>query len=104
MTKEDYISREEVREFVNFVQSIKDNHNEQGKPINYGTICDIVIRAHKLLDSPSVTPKQESKIKVLDIDEVARKLGTVDVYTVSSWVTLLDDLEYLGLKICEVEE
>lgn len=60
MTKEDYISRKEVREFVNFVQSIKDNHNEQGKPINYGTICDIVIRAHRLLDLPPVTP-QESK-------------------------------------------
>jgi hypothetical protein len=55
----DYISRQEVREFVNFVQTIKDNHNEKGSPINYGTICDIVIKAHRLLDSPPVTPVQE---------------------------------------------
>jgi hypothetical protein len=47
----DYISRQEVREFVNFVQTIKDNHNEKGSPINYGTICDIVIHGHRLLDS-----------------------------------------------------
>ncbi len=56
---DDCISREKVKEFVNFVQSIKDNHNKQGEPINYGTICDIVIRAHRLLDLPSVTPTQE---------------------------------------------
>lgn len=48
--------------------------------------------------------EQEPKIKVLDRDEVARKLGEVDVYKASAWITLLSDLEYLGLKICEVEE
>ena len=52
---------------------------------------------------PSVTP-QEPKIKVLDYDEVARKLGTVDIYKASAWITLLKDLEYLGLKICEVKK
>lgn len=47
---------------------------------------------------------QEPKIKVLDRDEAARKLGTVDVYKARAWITLLKDLEYLGLKICEVKE
>lgn len=56
------------------------------------------------VDLPSMTPKQEPKVKVLDFDEVARKLGTVDVYKASGWATLLNDLEYLGLKICEAEE
>lgn len=56
---EDCISRKEVRKFVDFVQSIKDKHNLVGSPINYGTICDIVIGAHKLLDLPPVAPTQE---------------------------------------------
>lgn len=47
---------------------------------------------------------QEPRIKVLERDEVAKRLGTVDVYQASAWITLLSDLEYLGLKICEVEE
>lgn len=48
--------------------------------------------------------EQEHKIKVLDRDEAIRELGAVDVYQASAWITLLNDLEYLGLKICEVEE
>lgn len=48
--------------------------------------------------------EQQPKIKVLDRDEVARKLGTVDIYKASRWVTLLRDLEYLGMKICEVKK
>lgn len=48
--------------------------------------------------------EQQPKIKVLDSNEAARKLGAVDVYRASTWITLLRDLEYLGLKICEVEE
>ena len=56
---EDAISRKEVKKFVEYIQTIKDNHNEKGSPINYGTICDIVINAHKLLDLPPVTPTQE---------------------------------------------
>lgn len=55
------------------------------------------------VDLPSVKP-QEPKIKVLDRDEVIRKLGEVDVYTASAWVTLFKDLDYLGMKICKVEE
>ena len=47
--------------------------------------------------------EQEPKIKVLDRDEVMRRLGTVDIYQASAWATLLKDLEYLKLKICEVE-
>lgn len=53
---------------------------------------------------PSVTPQEPRKIKVLDRDEVTRKLGTVDIYKASAWITLLKDLDYLGMKICEVEE
>lgn len=48
--------------------------------------------------------EQEPKIKVLDRDEAIRKLSAVDVYASSAWATLLNDLEFLGLKICEVEE
>lgn len=48
--------------------------------------------------------EQQPKIKVLDRDEVARKLGTVDIYKASRWVTLLRDLECLGMKICEVKK
>lgn len=46
---------------------------------------------------------QEPKIKVLDRDEVAVRLGTVDIYRASAWAKLLIDLEDLGLKICETE-
>ena len=56
------------------------------------------------LDAAIKALQQESKIKVLDRDEVARKLGAVDIYGIRTWATLLKDLEYLGLKICEVEE
>lgn len=48
--------------------------------------------------------EQEPKIKVLDRDEVIRKLGTVDIYKANAWITLLKDLEYLELKICEVKK
>lgn len=48
--------------------------------------------------------EQEPKIKVLDRDEVIRKLGAVDIYKASAWITLLKDLEYLELKICEVKK
>lgn len=54
-------------------------------------------------DLPSVKP-QEPKIKVLERDEAMRKLGAVDIYQARAWITLLNDLEYLKLKICEVEE
>lgn len=56
------------------------------------------------LEEKIKTLEQEQKIKVLDNDEVARKLGTVDIYKASAWITLLKDLECLGMKICEVEE
>ncbi len=58
----------------------------------------------EFLDLAIEALKQEPKIKVLDHDEVARKLGTVDIYKASAWITLLKDLECLGMKICEVEE
>lgn len=48
---EDAISKTEVREFVEYIQSIKDKHNDEGSPINYGTICDLVIRGWELLDN-----------------------------------------------------
>ena len=66
-----------------------------------GTDENIAFYEH-FLDLPSVTP-QESKIKVLDRDEVIRKLGAVDIYQANAWITLLNDLEHLELKICEVE-
>ena len=53
----DVISREAVKEFVERIQTIKDSHNENGTPINYGTICDLVIQGWKLMKLPSVQPK-----------------------------------------------
>lgn len=50
------------------------------------------------------TLEQKSKIKVLERDEAIRKLGAVDIYQARAWITLLDDLEHLKLKICEVEK
>ena len=41
---------EEVRQFINNIQKIKDNYNEYGEPINYGTICGILIDGYRLLD------------------------------------------------------
>ena len=48
--------------------------------------------------------EQKPEIKVLERDEVLRKLGTVDIYQAMAWTELVIDLEYLGLKICEVEK
>ena len=50
----DLISKTEVRKFVEYIQSIKDNHNENQTPINYGTICEIVIEGWNLLKLPPV--------------------------------------------------
>lgn len=44
------IPKEEVRQFIENIQKIKDNHNEYGEPINYGTICGILIEGYRLLD------------------------------------------------------
>ena len=44
------IPKEEVKQFIENIQKIKDNHNEHGEPINYGTICDILIWGYRLLD------------------------------------------------------
>lgn len=44
------IPKEEVRQFIESIQKIKDNHNEHGEPINYGTICGILIEGYRLLD------------------------------------------------------
>lgn len=44
------IPREEVRQFILNIQKIKDNHNEYGEPINYGTICGILIEGYRLLN------------------------------------------------------
>ena len=44
------IPKEEVRQFIENIQKIKDNHNECGEPINYGTICGILIEGYRLLD------------------------------------------------------
>lgn len=63
--------------------------------------------SEKMIKAKKIAVKaleQEPKIKVLDHDEVARKLGTVDIYKASAWITLLKDLECLGMKICEVKE
>lgn len=46
----DCISRQAVEEFVEYIQTIKDKHNEDGSPINYGTICDLVIRGYELVE------------------------------------------------------
>ncbi len=51
---EDAISRQAVIEFVEYIQTIKDRHNEEGSPINYGTICDIVIRGWELVEAEEV--------------------------------------------------
>lgn len=48
--KAQFIPKEEVREFIESIQKIKDNHNEHGEPINYGTICGILIEGYRLLD------------------------------------------------------
>lgn len=55
-TSDDCVSRAEVKQFVEYIQSIKDSHNAEGTPINYGTICDLVIRGWKLMELPPVTP------------------------------------------------
>ena len=61
-------------------------------------------RINTALDVAIKALEQEPEIKVLERDEVLRKLGTtVDIYQVIAWVELVNDLEYLGLKICEVE-
>ena len=44
------IPKEEVRQFIENIQKIKDNHNEYDEPINYGTICGILIEGYRLLD------------------------------------------------------
>lgn len=42
--------KEALEKLVHTIQEVKDSHNENGTPINYGTICDLVIIARRLLD------------------------------------------------------
>lgn len=65
----DTISREAVREFVERIQTIKDSHNENGTPINYGTICDLVIQGWKLMKLPSVQPSRKGHWKRFEDDK-----------------------------------
>ena len=58
----------------------------------------------KMCDAIKILEQEQKKIKVLNRDEAIKKLGTVDIYQASAWITLLNDLEHLGLKICEVEK
>ena len=53
-SSDDCINRQAVKEFVEYIQTIKDKHNLEGSPINYGTICDLVSRGWKLLESEKV--------------------------------------------------
>jgi hypothetical protein len=80
-------------EKIHILKGRKEDAEEEGY-VAFATALDSAINALE----------KEPKIKVLNRDEAIRKLGTVDIYQASAWVTLLDDLEYLGLKICEVEE
>ena len=41
--------KQKVLEFVKHIQKIKDEHIEEGKPINYGTICGLVIEGWNLV-------------------------------------------------------
>ena len=41
--------KEALINLVNAIQEVKDDHNENGTPINYGTICSLVIIGHRLL-------------------------------------------------------
>jgi hypothetical protein len=46
------IPREEVKQFILNIQKIKDDHNDEKikAPINYGTICGILIEGYRLLE------------------------------------------------------
>lgn len=50
ITTVEAIPKEEVGQFIQSIQKIKDDHNEYGTPINYGTICGILIEGYRLLD------------------------------------------------------
>ena len=45
----DDIDKQKVLDFVRNIQKIKDAHNEDGTPINYGTICGLVIEGWQLV-------------------------------------------------------
>ena len=57
------IPKEEVKAFVSRIQKIKDDHNEKGAPINYGTICGILIDGYKLLKENTEPDSRESKLE-----------------------------------------
>ena len=65
-------------------------------------VCDDEL--NEALDMAIKALDQETEIKVLERDEVIRKLGTVDIYQASAWAELIHDLELLGLRICEVKK
>ena len=46
--------RKEAIKFAEFIQSIKDEYQNNKNVLNYGTLCDIVIRAWKIATLPSV--------------------------------------------------
>lgn len=106
---EECISRQCVLDKIQrLIDAERNNIDENGDYMNYARER---VNAYEAIQffvendclCPSVTP-QEPKIKVLERDEAMRKLGAVDIYQARAWITLLNDLEYLKLKICEVEE
>ena len=79
----DCVSRAEVQKFVSYIQSIKDSHNEQDIPINYGTICDLVIRGWKLMELPSVTPTHGACKDCKHFHNVRKDFNVCDLWTIA---------------------
>ena len=65
------LQRKEVIKFAEYIQSIKDDYQNNTNVLNYGTLCDIVIEAWKVATLPSV--EHILKIGITDHTESKEK-------------------------------
>ena len=55
--------REALIKLTEEIQQVKDSHNENGTSINYGTICSLVIIAHRLLEEVRKSDRESCEFR-----------------------------------------
>ena len=73
------VEKQKVLEFVRNIQRIKDDHNENRIPINYGTICGLVIEGCKLVKELNISDLKLRDATKEEIDSVNRYVEQISV-------------------------
>ena len=95
---EDCVDRKEVMKFAEFVQSVKDEYCDNKEVLNFGTLCDIVIKAWRIVNLPPVTPQQKTGYWIL-ADEQSKEDIENDNYRFICSECGCSDIHAKGTKV-----